>query len=148
MQQHLRLNPWTLSTTHRSDLSQVMVIVPTIVFYITILPSPKVGWSSLTERRELHWHLFLYRAILGDCPSYISAFLEWAPAGPYHTRSSSFPSFKVPTVNSQFGRSAFSFCAPTTWNELQTTLKLTTLVPLSRFRFLVTKPDTTICNCF
>ena len=28
----------------------------------------KVGWSSLAERRELHWHLFLYKAILGDCP--------------------------------------------------------------------------------
>ena len=108
----------------------------------------KVGWSSLTERRELHWHLFLYKAILGDCPSYISAFLEWAPARPYHTQSSNFLTLKVPTVNSEFGRSAFSFCGPTTWNDLQTTLKLTTLVPLSRFRSLVTKPVTTICNCF
>ena len=106
-----------------------------------------VGWSSLTERRELHWHLYLYKAILGDCPKYISVFLEWAPAGPYLTRSSGFPTFKVPTVNSDFGRTAFSFCGPTTWNNLQETLKLTTLIPLNRFRSLVTKPNE-ICHCF
>ena len=106
-----------------------------------------VGWSSLTERRELHWHLYLYKAILGDCPKYISVFLEWAPAGPYLTRSSGFPPFKVPTVNSDFGRTAFSFCGPTTWNNLQETLKLTTLIPLNRFRSLVTKPNE-ICHCF
>ena len=95
----------------------------------------KVGWPSLAERRELHWHLFLYKAILGDCPSYISSLLKWA-SGPYHTRLSNFLTLKVPKVNSELSRSAFSYCGPNTWDQLQTTFRLNTLVPLRLVFFL------------
>jgi len=35
----------------------------------------EVGWSSLSERRDKHFYLFIYKALPGKLPSYISSLL-------------------------------------------------------------------------
>lgn len=74
----------------------------------------KVGWSFLTERRNKHWHLFIYKASVGKLPSYVS-FLEcWsilnslqllADAMGAHTRD-------------DLGKTAFTV-SKLEWNNLQ-----------------------------
>ena len=107
----------------------------------------RVGWSSLAERRKLHWHLFLYKAIIGDCPNYITSLLEWT-SGPYRTRSNDRLTLKVPRIFTEFGESAFSYCGPDSWNNLQDSLKLNSLVSMNHFRTLVTNQVNKTCNCY
>lgn len=52
----------------------------------------KVGWSSLCDRRMKHWYLFIFKALTGKLPSYISSLLE-RRSGSYSTCSSSLTSF-------------------------------------------------------
>ena len=35
----------------------------------------KVGWSSLSVRIETHWLLFIYKALFGQMPEYITSML-------------------------------------------------------------------------
>ncbi len=70
----------------------------------------KVGRSSLTERCNLHWHLFIYEAIIGDLPSYISSSLIWSPES-YHTCSSDWLTLEALGVCTEFGKTPFGFSA-------------------------------------
>ena len=36
----------------------------------------KVGWTSLSARRDLHLFLLIYKAFLGKLPTYISSLLD------------------------------------------------------------------------
>lgn len=47
----------------------------------------KVCWSSLTERCNNHWCLYIHKALVGKLPSYITSMLHWKP-GPLLIRSS------------------------------------------------------------
>ena len=107
----------------------------------------KIGWTSLSERRFRHWVLFIYKAILGKLPSYISSLLNWQ-SGLYQTRSNSYPQLTVPNVRTELGKLAFCFDAPTSWNLVQRTLKLETLIPYKQFKTLIANLPTPLCNCF
>lgn len=37
-------------------------------------------WSALSERRDLHWRLFVHKALIGDLPHYLSVVLCWSAA--------------------------------------------------------------------
>ena len=109
----------------------------------------KVGWSSLSDRRNQHWLLFIYKTFIGKHPPYISDLLNWS-VRTYHTRSSEWLLLQPPPLpRTDFGMSAFNRSAPNTWNTLQySTLRLTKLVSIAQFRALVTNTSGTICTCF
>ena len=107
----------------------------------------KVGWPSLVVRRERHWVLFIYKALIGLLPNYISAMLSFN-VGSYPTRSSDWITLQVPTVFSELGKSSFSYCAPATWNNLQNHLKLTSFLSIGQFKSLTVSHFTSKCSCF
>ena len=62
-----------------------------------------VGWTSLTSRRMLHWYTFIYKAILGDLPSYICS--KFQPIqNSLNLRSNCWLRHVVPTTRSEAGK--------------------------------------------
>ena len=105
-----------------------------------------VGWSSLAERRQSHWHLFIYKALIGKLPPYISVMLHQKPTN-ILTRSSDWICLLAPFANSELGKAAFSIGAPIAWNILQQELKLNTLASFSHFKNILNRV-LPVCNCF
>ena len=56
-----------------------------------------VGWTSLTSRRMLHWYTFIYKAILGDLPSYICSKFQQIQNS-LNLRSNCWLRYVVPTT--------------------------------------------------
>ena len=111
----------------------------------------KVGWLSLSARRLHHWYIFVYKALIGLLPSYLCIHLTFKSNSTYSLRSQDFLTTSVPLARTEFGKRAFAYSAPTTWNGLQKALKLSAPVTLRRFKtlasdFLVTEMGT--CKCF
>ena len=107
----------------------------------------KVGWPSLTLRRNYHWYRFIFKAISGKLPPYISSLLE-LNSGTYNTRSSNFLTFNVPLARTDLGNKAFFIDAPKTWNALQQTLHLEVLPSETVFKQLASDLCTSNCDCF
>jgi hypothetical protein len=61
-------------------------------------------------------------------------------------RSSIYISLVTPKTNSYFGL-AFQFSAANDWNELQKSLKLETLIPLTSFKHQLSEQLTDYCTC-
>lgn len=55
----------------------------------------KVGWAPLTVRRDRHWFIFIYRALIGKMPSYITSLLNTSH-NHYSTCSSNWLMLRVP----------------------------------------------------
>ena len=47
----------------------------------------QVGWSALTTLRLNHWHILIYKAIIGFLPSYLQAYTVLKSPGNYELRS-------------------------------------------------------------
>ena len=107
----------------------------------------KVGWSSLSSRRDYHWFLFIFKTIIGKLPPYLSSLLTQS-IGTYQTRSNDQFVFKIPRVRTELGRSAFSYDAPYTWNFLQKSLKLEVLPSFTDFKALALDFCSVSCSCF
>ena len=107
----------------------------------------RVGWPSLSMRRDYHWYLFVFKAITGKLPTYISSLLEWKP-GTYQTRSNDYLTLTVPRAHSVLGSTAFFIDAPYSWNTLQQTLQLEVLPSLSVFKRLAREFCSSSCDCF
>ena len=88
---------------------------------------------SLDIRRYTHWMTLVYKALLGLGPCYLSTFLRRNESH-YALRSNDILYLSVPRVRTETGKKAFSYSAPSTWNALQSELKLTELVSLDVFR--------------
>ena len=106
-----------------------------------------VGWPSLTIRRTQHLLMYVYKAILGKLPSYLTSLITWRSSH-HHTRSQDWLVLAVPQVRTDLGKSAFSYSAPRVWNEIQETIRLDTLVPLGSFKNLIKDTMVVICTCF
>ena len=106
----------------------------------------KVGWPSLTTCREQHCLLFMYKALCGKVPDYLSSLLNVKPAS-YRTRSQAYISLCTPRINSEHGKSAFSFYAPDKWNKLQASLKMDNLVSIESFKALLEIELHKTCTC-
>ena len=91
----------------------------------------KVGWISLSARRDLHLFLFIYNALLGKLPAYIASLIDWY-SSPYQTRAGRL-ALKIPQVRTELGKTAFSVYVPSAWNTLQHDLGINTFVPFSLF---------------
>ena len=105
------------------------------------------GLSSLSERRDKHWHLFLYKALAGMLPTYICSMLT-PNDGIYQTRSGDFLRLKVPHTRTGLGSTAFSVSGPTSWNLLQNSLKLSSLPSLGQFKGMIQNIFYRDCSCF
>ena len=106
-----------------------------------------VGWSSLTERRNYHWYLFIYKALIGKQPPYISSMLHVRPSH-IQTRSSDWLVLNVPFAKTELWKTAFSISAPDSWNLLQQDFKLNTLASIGHFRNLLNNRELPVCSCF
>ena len=107
----------------------------------------RVGLPSLTDRRNKHWYQFIFKAIDGTSPMYIKSLLDWNPVT-YRTRSSDWLTLKVPRANSELGKTAFCFNAPTTWNDLQLKFKISSPITYGQWKSLIADLPTDVCNCF
>ena len=87
------------------------------------------GWPSLSTRRETHWLLMIYKALLGMVPPYLCSLLRLTE-NRYALRSSDIYFFSISRVRTELGKKAFSYAAPLTWNNIQAELKLSELVSL------------------
>lgn len=105
------------------------------------------GRHPLAVRRQLHWFIFIYKAVIGLLPSYLSVF-SLSSNNRYNLRSNSVILFNVPAVRTNLGKIAFKYNAPATWNELQKQLKLNMFIPISDFKFCVTDTLNYQCHCF
>ena len=102
---------------------------------------------SLADRRNKHWHRYIFKAIDGTLPVYIKSQLEWNPVT-YRTHSSDWLTLKIPKANTKLGETAFCFNAPTTWNDLQLRFKISSPITYGHFRSLIADLPTSVCNCF
>lgn len=68
-----------------------------------------VGWTSLSQTTA-----FLYKALLGKLPKYLSTFL-----GRYHLRTSKWLLINVPWAGTDLGKTSLSCHAPWSWNKWQ-----------------------------
>ena len=107
----------------------------------------RVGWPSLNDRRNKHWYLFIFKAIDGTLPLYLKSLLDWKPVT-YETRSSDWLMLKIPTMNTELGKTAFCFNAANTWNELQLKFKIDSPITYGTFKSLIADLPATVCNCF
>lgn len=107
----------------------------------------KVGWTSLSLRRELHWFLFIFKSLIGKQPPYLSAMLDWNSQS-FNTRSSELLLLKVPRAHSKLGTTAFSYSAPTSWNALQSNFNMTILPTFSSFKSMISDFHHHHCICF
>ena len=111
----------------------------------------KVGWLSLPARRLHHWYIFLYKALLGLLPLYLCTHLTVASNSSYSFRSQDFLSTSVPRARTEFGKRAFVYSAPFTWNGLQKSLILQAFITLHSFKTLITDllmTEMGVCKCF
>ncbi len=97
----------------------------------------RVGWSSLLIRREMHWHLIIYKAILGMLPSYLCCLIKQKIVEKYFIRSQNCYTLSVPFVRSELYKSFFTYAAPTDCNLLQSNLKLQNLQSLDHFKTVI-----------
>uniref|UniRef100_A0A8C6V4C6 Reverse transcriptase domain-containing protein n=1 Tax=Neogobius melanostomus TaxID=47308 RepID=A0A8C6V4C6_9GOBI len=107
----------------------------------------KVGWSSLTNRREQHCILFIYKGLVGRLPDYLACELNYSSSS-YNTRSHDCLVLKNGLVKSDTGKRGFSYYAAHKWNELQRLLQLNSLVPLSHLKRLIFDMYKENCTCF
>ncbi len=111
----------------------------------------RVAWSSLAVRRQMHWYLLIYKAILGFLASYLCCLIHQKVVVNYSLRSQSFYNLYVPSARTNLGKTAFEYAAPSDWNSLQMKLQLNQLlVSLSKFKTLLRpiENDLMICKCF
>ena len=107
-----------------------------------------VGWSSLYCRRQFHFLIFMYKALIGKLPLYLGSLLSFKENSRYELRSSRWLQLKEPRMQSEFGMTSFSAYAPKSWNKIQDSLQLNILVSLGEFKTLVSRVTEEVCTCF
>lgn len=106
------------------------------------------GCHPLSVRRQLHWLTFIYKAVIGLLPSYLLLLFSWSSNKRYNLRSNNIILFNIPSPRTNFGKSAFQYNAPSSWNELQKCLKLVVFIPLSNFKSCIANTLQYQCKCF
>ena len=100
--------------------------------------------------RLSHWYVFIYKAILGNLPCYLSLHMsrKRVPDGLW---SQDVVLMSVAEARTELGKKAFKVFAPSSWNNLQKQLKLQDLVTLSEFKTVVKSlmsDSIGKCKCF
>ena len=105
------------------------------------------GLDFFVSRRDRHGLLFIYKALYGHLPEYLTSLLNMT-TNHYQTRFSDWLMLDVPRVNSKIGKTSFSFCAAHSWNTIQQTLKLSSLISIGQFQNMIKNHYVHVCNCF
>ena len=106
-----------------------------------------VDWPSLGARRLQHWYLFIYKAIFGNLlPAYISSKFKLVRNG-LNLRSNAWVRCIIPTSTPEVGKKSLAFFGPWSWNDLQTRLKLASLIPVRRFKRIIVNDLAHTCTC-
>ncbi len=110
----------------------------------------KVAWPPLRIRRKMHWHLLIYKAILGHLPNYLCCFIQRTLSGNHSLHSQSNYNLCVSFVRTELGKTSFKYAAASDWNLLQKQMKLQNLVSYNYFKSLLCNLESnlTVCNCF
>ena len=111
----------------------------------------RVGWPSLTQCRLSHWYVFIYKAILGQLPSYLCSLISLQENSTYQLRSQDKLLLSEPSSRIKFGEQAFQFSAPKAWNELQKTMDMQELISLPCFNDaikIMEEDKLRVCTCF
>jgi len=110
----------------------------------------KAKWLSLYARRYTHWLFHLqYKVLLGLAPTYLSVLLTKNHSH-YGLRLNDVLHLVVPRVKTELGKKAFMFAAPSAWNLLQKSLKMTTFTSYKQFVSMLKnreQEDIGQCNC-
>ena len=88
---------------------------------------------SLYVRRLSHWLIFISESILGLLPTSLCVH-TCRNLSRYGQRSQDIMQMQVPRVKTELGEKAFTFSAPSAWNDVQKDLKLTHLVTLGEIK--------------
>ena len=120
----------------------------------------EINWHPLPWHFEIYFKLqntytytytytFIYKAILGLLLFYFAIFIA-QKCGGYSLRSLDFILLTVPNVRTEFGKRAYMYSAPSSWNALQNTCKFEELVPMGVFKSLMKdfEADSLTCQCF
>ena len=102
----------------------------------------------MSNRRSGHWHIFIYKAMLGLLPAYICSLITRRNVGSYSLRSNDHLLLFVPFARTELGKRAFVYSAPSAWNYLQKDLKLSELISLNAFKSRLRTLESILCNCF
>ena len=105
------------------------------------------GLSSLALRRWIHWHIFIYKAIISKLPIYLTNLLT-RNNSTYNLRSNDSLLLTVPRTKTELGKTAFNHSAPSYWNRLQKDMKLNIFISLRHFKQLLTNLKSECCTCF
>ena len=105
----------------------------------------KVGWPALSERRDFHWKILIYKTIIGLMPPYLASLISWN-RNTVNTRSLSLLTLHLPHANTKLGKTAFCFKAPFIWNEVQKSLRLCSFISLREFTSLIICTPAFSCN--
>ncbi len=110
----------------------------------------RVAWPPLRIRRKMHWHLLIYKAILGHLPNYLCCFIQRTLFGNHSLRSQSNYNLCVSFVRTELGKTSFKYAAASDWNLLQKQMKLQNLVSYNYLKSLLCNLESnlTVCNCF
>uniref|UniRef100_A0A669EEG1 Reverse transcriptase domain-containing protein n=1 Tax=Oreochromis niloticus TaxID=8128 RepID=A0A669EEG1_ORENI len=101
----------------------------------------RVGWPALSSRRFAHWCIFIYKALLGQMPTYICDLLTRRSTVSYSLRSSDLFLLNVPFARTELGKRAFTYAAPFTWNKMQKDWKIADLISLNAFKSRLREPE-------
>ena len=77
--------------------------------------------------------LFFFRVLLGKLSTYFSMILNQY-VNPYLNQSNDWRVLEVSSIRSELDKTGFSFAATSSWNLLQSTFKLDSLLSLNQFK--------------
>ena len=104
----------------------------------------KVGWTSLSVRREQHCMTIIYKALLHGLLVCVTTFILFRACN-LLTQESLI--LNIPTVRTTLGKTAFQVYPPQKLNDLQRALELNRFISLGNFKCLLFTVLQSECNC-
>ena len=80
-------------------------------------------WLPVKQRIEFKLLIFVFKALHGSAPSYLSELLHFYKPGRTGLRSANLYLLQEPRSNNSFSDRSFAICAPKLWNHLSTHIK-------------------------
>ena len=105
----------------------------------------RLQWQSLKVRRHTHWLQMVFKCIYFSYPIYLKRFLVPIPST-QRTRHSTQVYFTVQLARSKIGKHAFSFKAPSDWNNLPVNIRSISTFPL--FKCALSSYFEVVCSCY
>ena len=108
------------------------------------------GWSALSSCELKHWHILIYKAVLGLLPSYGWTYILKKSRGSYCVHCQDLILLTVIRACSELGENVCRYAASYAWNRLQNCLNLKQLLSLNLFKLMLNIQDTETfgCKCF